>query len=431
MKQTSNYRFFNWAKNFNVTAANYYQPETEAEIVDIVKHSHKVRMVGAGHSWSAICFNNTALLNLDLYNKVLELDKGKRQVRVQAGIKLWQLNNYLDKHGFALLNLGSIDKQSVAGAINTATHGSGINYQILGSQIEEFKLVKADGELVVINCQRDKQLFEMALVGLGALGVVTEVVINIVPVFNLHDETYVTNFDEVINNLDEYVKGTDHFKLWWFPHIDEVVVYRYTRTNDKVNDSPLRQWLMDKVLSVIGYRLMLALGNVNRNWRIGINGFLVRKMISPLSRIEKSYKVFVVPEPPLHRETEWGFDLSIAKDLLREYKATINKSAHRINFLQEIRFTKADNFALSPCYGRNTMWLGAYNADNFGWNELLADFEMLAKKYNGRPHWGKEFNIDKAYIAALYPQYNSFCSLRNEMDPDGKFVNDYIARIFL
>lgn len=209
------------------------------------------------------------------------------------------------------------------------------------------------------------------------------------------------------------------------------MVYRYTRTQDKVNDSRLRQWLMDEFLSVNVYRLLLAIGSINRNWRKAVNGLLVRKLISPLNRIEKAHKVFNVAAPPPHREAEWGFDIAIAKDLLREYKAIINASAHRINFLQEIRFTKGDSCAMSPCYGRDTMWLGAYNADNFGWNELLADFETLAKKYNGRPHWGKEFNIDKTYLKKQYPKFDSFNALRRQLDPGDKFVNDYVARIFL
>jgi L-gulonolactone oxidase len=109
----------------------------------------------------------------------------------------------------------------------------------------------------------------------------------------------------------------------------------------------------------------------------------------------------------------------------------INASGHRINFLQEIRFSKADNYALSPAYNRNTLWLGAYNADNFGWEELLSDFEILAKKYKGRPHWGKEYRTaDNAYLQAVYPQFDAFDALRKEFDPTGKFVNDFVENIF-
>jgi L-gulonolactone oxidase len=430
MKQTNNYRFFTWAKNLDCTTACYYQPETEEEIIELVKKNDTIRVVGTGHSWSAICINTTALVNFDHYNKVLQLDKEKQQVTVQPGIKLWQLNDYLAKEGFALANLGSIDEQSLAGVISTATHGSGIQFQVLASQVEELSIIKPNGDKWILHRVRDKEVFNLAIVGLGCLGIISEISLNIVPAYQLHDRTTVEKFDEVIDKLDEYVNGTDHFKLWWFPHIDEVVVYRYTRTNTPRNDWRIRQWLMDEFLSVNVYRLLLALGGINRNWRKFINKVLVNYLIQPLDRIEQAHKVFVVPKPPLHRETEWGFDIAVSKQLLREYKQMINASSHRINFLQEIRFSKADSFALSPCYGRNTIWLGAYNADNHGWNELLNDFELLAKKYNGRPHWGKEFNIDKTYLQAQYPMLGSFNNLRLHVDPTGKFANHYINQIF-
>ena len=401
------------------------------ELIEIIKAHDKIRVVGTGHSWNGICLTNEALVNLDLFNQVIDLEKAKLQIKVQPGIKLWQLNEFLDRHGLALQNLGSISEQSVAGAISTGTHGTGINYRILGSQIEEFWLIKADGEKILIHKDRDKELFDLALVNLGCLGVISSITLNVVPAFNLHDATTIANFDSIIDKLDELVAGTDHFKLWWFPHTEEVVVYRYTRTQNPVNDSRLRQWFMDELVSVNAYRLMLKIGSINRDWRKRINKALVQKFIKPLDRVEKIFKVFNVPEPPLHRETEWAFDIGIAKNVLRDYKQMINASKHRINFLQEIRFTKADDFALSPCYRRNTLWLGAYNADNFGWEALLADFEVIAKQYNGRPHWGKEFRTaDRGYLQSVYPRLNDFGLLRKQFDPNNKFMNNYISKIF-
>ncbi len=430
MKQQSSFRFINWAKNESCIAQNYFQPETEEELIEVISKSKKVRIVGTGHSWNAICLSADTLINLDYYNKVLHLDKEKLQLKVQPGIKLWQLNEYLQKQGLALKNLGSISRQSLAGAISTGTHGTGINFQILASQIEEFILVKAGGEKVAIHHERDKQLFNLCAVNLGCLGVISEITLNIVPAFNLHDQTEVMNFSEALERLDELINETDHFKLWWFPHTEQVVVYRFTRTNEAVNDSRLRQWFMEEFISVNMYRLLLKVGSIKREWRKGINRTLVRKFIQPLDRIAESFKVFNTPEPPLHREVEWAFDVSVAKDLLREYVSMIGQSKHCINFIQEIRFTKADDYALSPCYGRNTIWLGAYNADNFGWQELKSDFEQLAKKFKGRPHWGKEFGCDKEYLKAMYPKLDAFKTLREQFDPDGKFMNDYVSQIF-
>ncbi len=430
MKQQSGYRFLNWAQNETCTAKNFFQPETEEELTEIIKSGSKIRLVGTGHSWSSICLNNDTLINLDFYSKVLALDKEKLQLKVQSGIKLWQLNEYLDKEGLALKNLGSIARQSLAGAISTGTHGTGIDYRILGSQIEEFTLIKADGEKVKLHGELDKELFNMCVVNLGCLGVISEIILNVVPAFNLHDYTMAIPFDEAVERLDEFINNTDHFKMWWFPHTDKMVLYRYNRTHEKANDSRFRQWFMDEFVSVNVYRLLLKAGNINRRWRKTINALLIKNFDKPLDRIEKSYKVFNVPEPPIHRETEWAFDISDAKDLLREYKQLISSSSHLINFIQEIRFTKADDFALSACYGRDSIWLGAYNADNFEWNELMSDFETLAKKYKGRPHWGKEFTIDKEYLQSVYPKYEEFNVLKKQFDPLEKFTNNFISKIF-
>lgn len=426
----TNYRFTNWANNEACTPQNFYQPETEEQIIELIKRSKKVRVTGTGHSWNSICLTDDTLINFDRYNKVLHLDKEKLQVKVQPGIKLWQLNEYLDKEGLALTNLGSISYQSLAGAISTATHGSGMNYQILGSQMEEFTLIKANGEKLTLHRVRDKELFNQCVVNLGCIGIISEITLNIVPAFRLQDMTIAAEFDKTIDVLHRFTDYTDHFKMWWFPHTKDLVLYRYTRTQSAPNDSRFRQWFMDEFISVIGYRLLLKIGNINRDWRKNINKLLVKNFAKPLHRIEKSYKVFNVPEPPLHRETEWAFDISVAKKVLSEYKQMINESAHRINFLQEIRFTKADDYMLSPCNGRDTMWLGVYNADNFGWKELMNDFETLAKKFNGRPHWGKEFTADKNYLQSVYPKLNEFNTLRKQFDPEGKFENDFISKIF-
>jgi L-gulonolactone oxidase len=430
MKEQLNYKFTNWAKNEYSISSHFIQPTTESELIEAVKKSKSLRVVGTGHSWSAACVTSDTLLNLDNYNRILSVNRETMQVHVQAGIKLWQLNELLDKQGLALKNLGSISGQSLAGAVSTATHGSGIQFNILGSQVEEFSIIKANGTKLLIHRERDKELFDLALVNLGCLGVVSEVLLNVTTAFNLHDYTSVESFETVIENLEEYVNATDHFKLWWFPHTEDVVVYRHNRTQEPANDSRLRQWLMDEVVSVGLYRMLLKVGTINRNWRKVINRMLLQNFLKPIDRIEKSYKVFNVPEPPLHREAEWAFDLKVAKDLLRSYKRMLDSSSHRINFLQEIRFTKADNFALSPCYQRDSMWLGAYNADNFGWEELKQDFEVLAKSYKGRPHWGKEFNIDVQYLKSCYPMYNDFNNLRKSFDPESKFSNNYISKIF-
>lgn len=430
MKVKNTHRFTNWAKNESCTAMQYAQPESADEISELVATSGKVRMVGTGHSWSPACISNQTLINLDRFNKIISISDDKTRAVIQPGIKLWQLNEQLDANGLALRNLGSISKQSVAGAVSTGTHGSGINYQILGSQVESLTFVKADGSIKKVMKTEQEELFNLSLVNLGALGVISEMEIRVVPSFQLHEKVELMAFDEAMERMNDLIHSCEHFKMWWFPHTDKVILHHHSVTQQPVNDSRVRQWMMDEFISVYIYRFLLQIGTIKRKWRKSINSLLLHSFDRPIDRIEKSYKVFNVPEPPLHREAEWSFDTSKTTEVLKAYKALIDRSKHRINFLQEIRFTKADNFALSPCYGRDSVWIGCYNADNFGWPELLNDFELLAQQYQGRPHWGKEYRVGSSYIKAQYPEFNAFNKLRLEWDKDRKFENAYISAIF-
>jgi hypothetical protein len=254
--------------------------------------------------------------------------------------------------------------------------------------------------------------------------------IKVVQKFNLHERSGLMDFEEVCDNILEWLKHENHIKMWWFPHTDKLMVYRYNTTYQPENDSRFRQKLMDEWLSVHAYRAMLWWANrkpIRRKW---VNQQIVKRMLPNVNRIERSYKVFNVPEPPVHRETEWAFDVNLTPTLLRQYKQMVEEKGHLINFIQEIRFVKGDDFALSPCYGRNSVYVGAYNADNRGWNELLSDFEQLAIKHHGRPHWGKEFNVGSNYLKSVYPKWDEFRKLREEIDPNRNFLNNLLTNLF-
>jgi L-gulonolactone oxidase len=428
MELNRQFRFKNWAGNVKHIFPIFAQPKSEEELILLIQKHDKVRVVGSGHSWSDHFATQELMLNLDKYSRVLSIDSNGKTITVQSGIKLWELNSILDKEGLALINLGSINKQSIAGAVSTGTHGSGINFSCLADQVLKFSLITADGEKLIF--EKGDEQFQATIIGLGALGVISEVTLNVTSAFNLHDRTFTANFKDVIDKLDEYVNGCDHFKLWWLPTSDDVVVYTYRRTDEKANDSRLRQILNDEIISVLGYRLLVKIGNIHHPWRIPINKFLTKNFDKPLDRTEKSFKVFNVPEPPKHRETEWAFDLKDAKQILSDYRKLFINTTHTFNFIQEIRFTKRDNFWMSPCYGRDTIWIGAYNHEDAQWPNILADFEKFATANNGRPHWGKEFSLRAKQISKIYDKYNDFVKLKESLDPNRKFANNLINELF-
>lgn len=421
-------RLSNWAGNVAIIAPYFAQPSTEEALIHLVRNHRKIRVVGSAHSWNNHFETQELLLSLDNYNKVLNLDRAAKTITVQSGIKLWQLNNFLDKYGLALINLGSINKQSVAGAISTGTHGTGIAFQCLASQVLQFSLILPDGTKRIF--EKGTDLFNACVVSLGALGIISEVTLQVTDAFNLKEQTQTYSFDEVIEQLDSLLETNDHFKIWWLPPSKNVVVFTYQRTAESVNDSRFRQFFQDKIISVVGYRALVLVGNLFPNLRPKINQFLTAQFDKPLNRIEKSYKVFNVPEPPKHRETEWAFDLNNAKAILADYQKLFTQTKHTFNFIQEIRFTKADEFWLSECYGRNTVWIGAYNHFDAQWANILKDFEAFAQTHNARPHWGKEFSVNKQYLEKQYVKFDDFKRLKNHFDPFQKFSNHLIEQIF-
>ncbi|MCB9204254.1 MAG: hypothetical protein H6603_04670 [Flavobacteriales bacterium] len=338
------------------------------------------------------------------------------------------LNLELWESGY-LFNLGSIAEQSLAGAISTATHGSGW-ISDLWVRWWKFQIGESRWRSSRSESQGKFRTLSLVCYLFRLFRYHHEMTINVVPKFQLRERSGIMDFEEVCDNILDWVKERPHQNVV-VSATDKMMVYRYERTEEPVNDTWFRQKLMDEWVSVYFYRLMLWWGNRKPTRRRTINSKVLTPFLADVDRIERSYKVFNVPEPPIHRETEWAFDINHAPTLFREYKRMVESKGHLMNFIQEIRFVKGDDFALSPCHGRDSVYIGCYNADNRGWDELLVDFEEhIGIKYNGRPHWGKEFNVGTDYLRSVYPKWDDFLKLRSDMDANGRFMNGMLEGLF-
>ncbi|HEY5925889.1 MAG TPA: D-arabinono-1,4-lactone oxidase [Kofleriaceae bacterium] len=403
-------------------------PRSVDELAQLVRTSKKLRAVGAAHSWSPAIVTDDTLVSLDRMRSVIKLDRDAKQVTVQGGMRLRELNAYLDREGLALASLGSIDSQSCAGVIATGTHGSGRNFRCISAQVAKLELIDGRGERVTL--ERGQPEFDGAVVGLGALGIVHAVTFDVVDAFRLHDTTGLARFEEVIESIDEHVASADHFKLWWFVPEEHAILYRYRRTNEPSNDRRLRRWFKERVIAVGIYRSLLTVGHLSgRRWIPRINAFLNREAGRPLRRIVASHIGFLTPVPPVHDETEWAFDFNDCKPLLREYRRLLPDGGHSYNFIQELRFSKADDLWLSPAYQRDTIWLSLYNIDRRNWHAQLAKFEAFARAHGGRPHWGKEATFDREYLRGQYVKLDDFAALAARFDPERKFRNAWLDGI--
>jgi FAD/FMN-containing dehydrogenase len=421
----------NYGRTFVFAPRALEYPETAADLARVVKGATKLRVVGTGHSWSTGIVTGETLVSLDRMNRLVAVDRGALRVTVEAGIKLKNLIAQLEEHGLALANLGSIAEQSLAGAISTGTHGTGMAFQCLAAQVEGLRLVDGAGnERALLKGDPD---FDAVVVGLGCFGVIYEVTLSVVPAYQMHAVTDLAPFDEVVQNLDSYVRGFDHFKFWWLVPEDDLVVFKHRRTDEPRRGSDFVRWFRDEFLAVTVYRWLIALERLDRERLVPfVNKQMARQVGKHWDRVCKSHVGFLTPDPPVHRETEWAFDYADAKRLLREYRATLLESGHTYNFIQEIRFTKGDDFWLSPAYRRDSIWLGMYNMDSPDrWNDQLARFEAFATRNGGRPHWGKEASFDPTYLATQWAKLGDFGALARSYDPEDKLVNAWVSGLGL
>ncbi len=421
MKIHKNHSFQNWAQNIHLEIPYLYQPENTTELIEIIHKHQKIRFLGSGHSWNNLWNETEALIDFTHLTFEPIIHSETLEVEIPGGMKLWQINEFLDSKNLALQNLGSIDQQSIAGAISTGTHGTGLKFSCLASQCNEFTFLDGKGNLHNIN--KNHPHFFALLVSFGTLGMILKLKIQVVPSYQIQENTFTCKWENAIENFETWIYEYDHLKLWWLPPASDAVVYAMKRTQCPIQEPNIQNFWREKVLSVWFYRLFVKIGNLYPQLRPRINQFLTSQMRKPYQRTNKSYKIFKVAEPPVHRETEWAFPLWNYKNILTDYFQRYSDNRFTFNFIQEIRISQSDNFWLSPSYERDSLWLGIYNHWDSQWTNLLNDFQSFALQYHGRPHWGKEFNPTNFNFSKAYPKLNDFLDLKKIYDPENKFHN--------
>ena len=441
----------NWSRVHRFRPYAVHHPSSEDEVAEILRAAaalgHRVKVIGAGHSWSDAAVTSGHLLNLDHMNRVLEVDRERARVTVEAGMRLYQLNDILAAHGLALPVLGSVSQQSVAGAIATGTHGSGVGFGCISSGVLGLRLIRADGEPVDIG-EDDAEMLSAARVHVGALGVVTRVTLQCEPAFNLRERVTVVDLDDALARMDEIATGGEHVKLWWLPHTHAVRISTLDRTDEppdapgplvRVAEGALQLGTgraidlpaaVDTFLNERAFAGMLSLSARRPAMTPAINKLIAKAYFSPGRRVARGDRVFNLTMPPIHREAEFGVPRKRTADALAGLAELIDRERLYVNFIVEVRFVAADDIMLSGAYGRDSCQLGAYIGDCRSCEPYFRGIEELCRPMGGRPHWGKEFLATRDELREAYPMFDRFDAIRRELDPDGLFENDFIRRVF-
>jgi FAD-linked oxidoreductase len=422
----------NWARNQTCAPAEIARPSTEAGLVDVVKQAAaagcRVKAVGAGHSFTSIACTDGVLVDLSGYGRVVGHDAATGQVTVEAGIPLHRLSDELDRRGLALENLGDIDRQSVSGATQTATHGTGLRYRNLSSQIVGLRLVTGDGTVVEATAEENPDVFASARAGLGALGLVSTLTLQCVPAFRVHAVEEPVPVDEVLADLDALVTENDHYEFYWVPHTRWALTKRNRRTDEPARPrSKVREWVDDMALGNYAFGLLCRLGR----WRPEAIPRLAKIIPSTgrLDYVDRSDRVFTSPRTVRFYEMEYAVPREALPEALNRVRRLVDELGVQLSFPVEVRVTAADDIPLSTASGRDTGYIAVHVYQGTSYDAYFSGVERIMDSYGGRPHWGKLHFQRSETLAPRYPRWDEFQVVRAKLDPEGRFANPYIDRV--
>jgi FAD-linked oxidoreductase len=425
-----------WAGNHTCRPDAVLRPQSEQEVAAILASAsndhRRVKPIGASHSWSGAQLTDGSLLRLDRMDRVLAVDAAAGTIRVQAGIRLRDLMRILGELGLSLPVRGSIAEQSIAGATATGTHGSSPEQGGLSTLITALRLVTPDGAVHRLS-EGDPQardLFDAARVGLGALGVITEVTLRVVPDFVLREQVQAVPVAAAVQDFDQIRTSAPFVKLWLVPHTDKALIFRYWPTDEEPNLSPAAAWVDEHVVNPYLLRALIATTRRSDRTAPAMMKLIGATYLSGRTRIGPARDVLGLTVPPVHGEIEFGLPIAAAAEAFGRLADLVHSGEHRIGFIQEVRFAAADEIWLSPAYQRDTCWLGAYTHGIHSDDGYTRAAEAMLQEFGGRPHWGKTFTADREYLASVYPRFGDFDALRRQLDPAGVLRNAFTDRVF-
>lgn len=418
----------NWAGNQRCAPTRVEHPAGAAALADVVRSAYRVKAVGSGHSFTDIAVTDGVQVVLDRHASLLSVDRESGRVTAQAGMTLLALNKALAAHGLAMPNLGDIAYQTIAGAVSTATHGTGVRFGGIATQVVGLELVTADGSVVQCSADEEPEVFACARVGLGALGVVSAVTLQCVPSFRLHAVEEPMRLAAVLRDLDKHVAENDHFEFFYVPHTEWALTKRNNRTEAPVGGMPRWKWVRDKVLME-----NVAFGAVVRLGRRFPS--LIPRLATALPSggrteyVKASYDVFATPRWVRFYEMEYSVPIEAGPECLERVRSLIDSSGWRISFPIEVRFTAGDDIPLSTANGGPRCYIAVHVYRGMDYEPYFKGVEAIMRSVGGRPHWGKLHFRTADDLAPVYPEWDRFQAVRRKLDPEGKFSNSYSNRV--
>lgn len=422
----------NWAGDQACTPVEMLRPRNRDELADAVVAAaaagRRVSVAGAGHSFTETALSEGTMIDAGALHGTIDADPASELVKVGGGTVIAELNEELHRLGLAQENLGDIDKQTIAGAISTATHGTGARLRNLSAQVEGLELVLADGSVRELG-PGDGDLLRAARVGIGALGAISAVTLRCVPAFVLHRVDRPEPRDEVLDSFEERAAAHDHFELFTFPYADSALVLERNRTEAPprprgglatfLNDVLIENWALEAV-SAAGKLFPAAIPRLSR---------FAARLASGSTVTDRSDRIFANERRVRFTEMEYGVPREHGPEAVRRVIEWVRSNRYPVFFPIEVRVTAADDALISPSHERDTTYIAVHQYRGMEWRPYFEAVEAIMDDYQGRPHWGKRHFQTAATLAPRFPRWADFQAARDQLDPDRVFTNEYAARV--
>ncbi len=397
----------NWSGSVRCRPRQLLAPVSEEEVAAIVRRAgaegQVVRVAGSGHSFTPLDATDEILLSLDRLQGIESADAAACQASIRAGSKIHDLGKPLADLGLALENQGDVDVQTLAGAVSTGTHGTGTTLGSISTQVVGLRMVVATGEIIECSAAADAELFRAARVALGSLGVITAVRLKLRPLYRLHEQVRREPIADCLAALEQRIRANRHFEFFWYPADDCAM----TKTLNPTNRPLTAELAGDSATE--GVTLASAEGE----------------------RVDLSWKIFPTVRANRFNEMEFSVAAQRGVECFLELRDLIRHKHTSMSWPVEYRTQAADDIPISAANGRATVAISIHQGAELPHEVFFADAERIFRRHGGRPHWAKMHDLACRDLRELYPQWDDFQTVRTRIDPQGRFLNPYLRRLFV
>ena len=416
----------NWSGSVETRIQGIARPVTEEQLCDtILQATAPLRLVGSGHSFTPLVATSGTVVDLSAFSGLIDHDPVQMTATIGAGTKLGHLTQLLAGLGQALPNMGDIDKQSVAGALATATHGSGLGLGAYHTQLRAMRFLDGRGAQREFLAERDQEMIEATGVTLGVFGALTAVTFQNVPRYNLRRKRSMLPLGETLENFESLMAGHRSAEIFFVPFARHALLQTLDMTEES---GEFHMTSEDEAGLATLKRLRTIL-----KWLPGLRRMLISNAMAKLSDEEavgEWMKIYVTDRQTKFNEMEYHLPFEEGAGALGEVITLIEKHFPQVYFPIEVRSVKADNFWLSPFYRRDTCSIAVHHDAGEDPFPFFRAAEAIFRRRGGRPHWGKMHSLTAPDLIASYPRFRDAMEIRRDLDPDNRFMSPYMAKLF-